>query len=510
MQKRIPTLVGLGLLVVAMVVGVIFIGQGPGVFAPRATPQTTPKKVKVTNVTDNSFTISFLTDEKTAGFVKYGTSTSDLNSQASDDRDQLSGTVGEYQLHHVTVRGLQEDSTYHYVLGTGSGAIFDNNGNPFTIKTAKRSGAPSAAKTVYGSVTNPSGGPADGAVVYVSLTGAGEMSSLVKNSGSWAIPLSNARTPDGSVYATIDDTAVLNITVQGTSENLTTTSQVAVNEAQPVPSLALGAAGNMAVANQPTTDTGAETDTLATDTQATAPSPTSTPSATTETLTVPLGSTQSGSLAGLTEELDTATDSAQTAQIDVDAGDGQEVHVTQPKIIGKAAPAVVISIEVNSETQITTSVTANENGEFELDLSQFEEELEPGEHTVTYSYTDPNTGELVTKTVTFYVAQSATKQLAQAETDQPYGSGNPYPATASPSPTATASASPTATASASPAATESGTATRSAMPSTESAVPVSGSVGTTMALAFGGLFFIISGVWSFWISSQLAKEKRLA
>ena len=491
MQKRIPTVMGLGLLVVALVVGVIFIGQGPGVFAPRATPQTTPKKIKVTNVTDNSFTISFLTDEKTAGFVKYGTEASDLKSQSSDDRDQLSGNVGEYQLHHVTVRGLQENTSYYYELGTGSGATFDNNGNPFTIKTAKRSGAPSAAKTVYGSVTNPSGGPADGSVVFVSLDGAGEMSSLVKNSGSWAIPLSNARTPDGSAYATISDTANLTIMVQGTTETLTTSTTIAVSEAQPVPSLALGSSGGQPVANQNPVST-------STPTASVVPIPVDS-----ITSAAPTGSaSSSGGLANLNNQ-PLATDSALVTEVNVEEGDGQEVAVTQPTIKGKAAPQVVISIEVNSETQITTSVTADENGEFELDLSQFEDELEPGEHTVTYSYNDPNTGELVTKTVTFFVAQSATKQLAQAETTQPFGSGNPFPAT-TPTPTATASATPSAT----PATASSEVSTRSAMPSTASGVPVSGSVGTTMALAFGGLFFIASGIWSFWISSQLAEERR--
>jgi hypothetical protein len=161
-----------------------------------------------------------------------------------------------------------------------------------------------------------------------------------------------------------------------------------------------------------------------------------------------------------------------------------------------------VSIQVNSETQITTSVTADANGMFELDLSELGKELEPGEHTVTYSYVDPNTGQSVEKTVVFFVAQSATAIVSQAQastivptptpTPTPFGSGNPYPATASATPTPT----PTP-------ATDSGTSTRSAMPSTQSGVPVSGSVGTTIALVFGGLFFIISGVWSFWISSQL-------
>lgn len=550
MQKRIPTLLGLLLLVVALVAGVFFIGQGPGVFAPRATPQTTPKKVKVTNVTDNSFTVSFLTDEKTAGFVKYGTEPSSLKSQSSDDRDQLSGTVGEYQLHHVTVRGLQENTTYHYELGTGSGATFNNNGAPFVIKTAKRSGAPSAAKTIYGSVTNAAGGPADGSIVYVSLSGAGDMSSLVKNSGSWAIPLSNARTPDGEGYANISDTAELNILAQGPQENLSSNLTVAVKDAQPVDAIALAGSNAQQMANQPgqgndsgsvvrgkpdidpnSTQSGQVTPPKPTPTSdlpvitptpspspspSTSPAPSVSPSPSVSPTASPSPSSTPGGLGGLNNNPPGGSNgfnlnngdapAGSDTVVSVNAGDGQEVITTQPKIVGKVPSKVLITIEVNSDNKIMTNATSDENGNFEIDLTELQKELEPGEHTVTYSYTDPNTGQDVVKTVTFHVAQSATKQLAQAgdnqnnqnnSENQPFGSGNPFPAT-SPSP----SPSPTPTP-----ATSSTPATRSAMPSTSSGVPVSGSVGTTMALVFGGLFFIISGAWSFWISSQLEERK---
>ena len=45
-------MLGLGVLVVALIGGLVMFGTGTGVFAPRATPQTTPKQVKITNVAD--------------------------------------------------------------------------------------------------------------------------------------------------------------------------------------------------------------------------------------------------------------------------------------------------------------------------------------------------------------------------------------------------------------------------------------------------------------------------
>ncbi len=59
MQKQIPTILGLFLLVAAIVVGLIFLGDGPGVFSPRATPEATPRQIKITNLKDNSFKFNF-------------------------------------------------------------------------------------------------------------------------------------------------------------------------------------------------------------------------------------------------------------------------------------------------------------------------------------------------------------------------------------------------------------------------------------------------------------------
>lgn len=519
--KRIPTLVGLGVLVVALIAGTLLFGQGTGVFAPRATPQTTPKKIRVTNLTDSGFTVSFLTDESTVGHVKYGTDPKKISSQASDDRDQLSGTVGKYNIHHITIRGLEPNSLYYYNLGTGSGG-FDNNGQPFSIKTTQRSGVPSAAKTVYGSVVSPSGSPAEGVVVYVKAEGVGEMSSLVKSSGSWAIPLSNARVVDGSTYAQITDENVLTLFVQGKSSSLTSQITTTVVDAQPVSNITLGQSQNLAQedysgsqgvgGDNPSNIESPE----ATDNLNLIETPEATndnpdligPPETVGGLDNILGggnseeSSASSQFSYSPEATGEASVVETVALVDLEAIEGASgssaptVDTTQPKITGKAAPNATISIQVNSDTQIDQYIVADGEGNFELDISQLEQELEPGEHSVTYSYEDPATGQTVTKTQTFYVSESAS-QLAQADTggtqEYPYSSSSPFPI-ATESTEATESAE----------ATQSAEATESA--STESAIPVSGSVGTTYALIFGGLFFILAGVWSWWIANNLEEE----
>lgn len=513
LQRQIPTILGLVILVVALGAGLFFFSDGLGVFAPRATPQTTPKNIRVSNVTDTGFTISFITDETTPGFIKYGTEPTSLRSQASDDRDQLSGSVGSYSLHHITVRGLDSNTNYYYVLGTGSQSEFDNQGAPFELKTAQRGGTPTAAKTIYGNVLNTSGGPAEGSIVYVSSDNMGDMSSLVKSSGSWAVPLSNARTTDGSGYAQVTDATILAILAQGALASEASQLTTSVANSQPVETITLGQNGNTAVAPPQVVFPSPSLTPVISPLDA-SPSPSATTSAMggLDTLATPL-STGSGTLPG------TAVATPSATVVDLTKTTIPVITTSQPTIIGEAAPNVVVNIKVNSDTQIDQQITADENGDFELDIALLEAELEPGQHSVEYSYVDPLTGNTVTKSKNFSVQPSV--QLAQASTGrtstqtdnqiaqaQPFGSGNPVPiggtstnsaVTASPNP----SPSPTASASASPISTTSG---RTSQPSTASGIPTSGSVGVTFALLLGGGFFLITGLWSYWMSRQLRGE----
>lgn len=497
-NKRIPTIIGLLILVAALILGTVFFQQGLGVFAPRATPETTPKQVRVTNVVDGFFTVSFLTEGPVVGFIKYGTEPDALRQTAADDRDALTVTTAEYTSHHITVRGLQPNTTYYYVLGTGNGTLFDNNGEPFKIVTARKSGSPTAARTLHGSVSTESGSPAEGAIVYVAVEGAGEMSSLVKNNGGWAVPLSNARTPDGAGYAAITDDTTLQLFVQGPLSSQTARGSLTAGQykSKAIPTISYGQSSidsSSAVASDmEDTETTSSMETTAME-----PEPEPTPD---------LDSSSSADLA--TDETASGSGDILVLDLSEETSEPKVVHTDQPIITGKAAPNVTINIEVHSDTQISQQIIANADGTFSLNIEELSRNLEPGEHTVKYSYTDPNSGELVEKEETFYVEpQSASANLlAQATTPTPtptptptatpFGSNNPFPINGS-----------TTSATATNSGTGSTTSTRSSQPSTSSGLPVSGSVGTTMALIFGGLFFIISGLWSFWVSRQYATEE---
>jgi len=495
-QKQFPTLIGLVFLVVALGVGVFFFGAGGlGVFAPRATPQTTPKNIKITNVTDNTFSVSFLTDETTSGFVKYGTTADNLKTQSSDDRDQLSGSVSQFSTHHMTVRNLQPSTLYYFTLGTGSTSDFNNEGEPFTVRTGALTNNTGTAKTIYGNVVTSDGRPADGSIVYVKSENMGEMSTLVKSSGSWAVALAAARTTDLNNLATFEDNTPINILVQGSLASQISQTTTTVTEAQPVASITLGGSNSAAAGVGGTSDVRGlpgegvpeiDNDILPTNiTEA----PLATPLA--EPVTDP------GQLGDLLVT-GPARISAESVIVDLTQTAPQTVTTSQPIILGTAAPNVLVTIEIHSENQVSQQLVTDENGDFVFDMSQLSTQLEPGEHTATFSYVDPTSGKTVTKTQTFTVVANTNQAATQASSTLlaqagPFSSGNPFPIT---SPTVTASASPISTRS----------ATAAARPSTQSGLPVSGSTGTTVALLMGGVFFILAGIWSYWVAQQVREN----
>jgi hypothetical protein len=517
--KQIPTILGLVILFAAMISGVFLFGQGTGVFAPRATPETTPKNIVISNVTDKAFTVSFFTDESTIGFVKYGEQEGKYDKQSSDDRDQLSGIVKDYRLHQVTVRGLQANTTYYYVLGTGSNT-FDNQGQPYIIQTAaKPSASPANNQTVYGNVFLSEQMPADGAIVFVDSVGMGTLSTLVKASGSFGLSLANAFNTAKSDYVTINEDSILNIRVQAPDPALSTRFESSLSQAQPIADIFLNNSQSLALVDNKeellapaVTSEASDSGLLVTETDASLSARLDELSTKEDLMT----SSGSSALAGMLGEVDgssTVIPPKEEETIDLSKIVNEEekpiLETTQPEIKSSGLPAnTTIRITVHSDTKIDQTIETDANGEFSLDVAALGENLEPGEHTATYSYIDPITGQEVSKTYTFMVADTATpRQLAQitdaeaipsASTSPtsavPYGSGNPYlPPTAS---ITAAIATITATAS-----------SNTAIVSTSSGTYNAGSVTETFLLLAGGFFFILAGVWSYALSAQFEPKK---
>lgn len=182
---KIPTLLGLGIIILGIVIG-IFIIIREQIFITRATPDITPKNIILTNIEDQSLTVSWQTPLEITSFLSFGPTGNEHI--AIDDRDE--NTLQTHTMHYVTFKNLQPNTTYKYRIISGK-----LKSEIFEVTTASPATAQNGQKPVIGSVLEENE-PLNEGIAYLSISGAVTQSALVKNSGNFLIPLSFTRKAD--------------------------------------------------------------------------------------------------------------------------------------------------------------------------------------------------------------------------------------------------------------------------------------------------------------------------
>ncbi len=239
-----------------------------------------PYKVRVTNVTDSAFTVSWVTDYPMAGVVFYGEKDNFLpgplgwmfKKKALDDRDFADAQTmcvekfnqqskdknpdfvvdgsnfdcenitinryGKYYTHHITVKGLDADKEYYFNVGNAFWSWRVNKGEyieneikgieKFTTKTLPIITKVESPKPAYGSIVdtyyNEWGMLVENkffdSLVFLKVEGAGGsttvLSSVSNMEGGWSVDLANARDVDGSII----NLGNSDLTFIGQAENL--------------------------------------------------------------------------------------------------------------------------------------------------------------------------------------------------------------------------------------------------------------------------------------------------
>lgn len=461
LTRRFPTILGLLLLIVAVVGGWWFITTQK----PTVAGNTVPRKVRITNVTDSKFSVSWTTPGAQAGSVEYGPVGAKLTEVAKDDRD-TGGAGGTYLSHHVTITGLQPGTQYAFRILSGSApARYDNNGSPYSITTGPTIAETPPAKSLYGEVSG-TGASAAGTLVYLTLPGAEPVSTLVTSSNNYSFSLSTIRTDDLTAYIQYDTQAtVANITLEnGTTE---TTVVVTTANAQPVPKILLGQNADYRSQVPPIAQV--------------EPLPAASAEASTTASTAPSATTP-----GIFN-VEPLAGSSQNAPSEVTlinpSTDGETVATTKPEIRGTGPSSTTLSITIHSTSATTGSVTVNADGTWSWTPTTA---LSPGQHTLTIAYKDA-AGVAKTITRTFTVSPA----LA-AEGDPAFVASPSASVKTSPSPSVKASTTPIAstTTETSPAASP-----REIIPSTESGVPVTGIITPTLMTGLLGLAIMVVGAF---------------
>src|SRR3989344_6126832 len=230
-RKKIPTLIGVVFLVAGVVAGVLLVQQRE-IFRLGASGEDSPKDVRVSNITDNAFTISWTTGRKAVGYVEWG-ETQSLGQLARQEDSSLK------YIHSVTFRQLTPSTNYFFVVNSG-GKVFNNGGVPWSVQTGPTLPVPQESLLISGTILTNTGSPAANILVYVTTGGTSQLSTTTSSNGSWIIPISSARTNTLSSYANIDpDATILDIFAQGGADGVAT-AKTYVKNANPAADITLG------------------------------------------------------------------------------------------------------------------------------------------------------------------------------------------------------------------------------------------------------------------------------
>ncbi len=358
MAKKIPTALGLLILLGGLAAGVVLVNSRQGLLT-KAGPTETPKNVKVSNLTSGGFAVSWTTDTPVTGYIKYSENPAKINSPAGDVRDQISGTSQGYTNHYVTVTGLSPEKTVYFLIGSGS-QMYDDKSKPFEVRTSKQV-IPPAEDVITGKVVGNDGSAINGAIVYAEVEGGQTQSAMTKTDGTWRLNLASSRDKEGAVLTYDPNTSLVSIFVQAGISG-TATAVTNTGKSKPVPDIVLGKNQSFV-----------ETVTI------------------TETEIASESAIKSEGFGSITQEASPqeAAEATEPASLTIlnPALNGEMIATNSPEFRGTTAPGTTIKISVHSAVELTQIIKADKNGEWAWTPP---ETLEPGLHTLTLEYTDEN------------------------------------------------------------------------------------------------------------------------
>lgn len=433
--SKIPVPLGI-LIVLFFVVGLGIAFEALSRGTARASISIEPKGIAFTNVTDAGFSVIWNTDGPASGLVTAaGPGGKKLTS--FDERD-FTGKIGKYTTHSVSVRNTTPETVYSITI-VSNGKQFSGEGSGYRVKTG-----PALTEELgpfdpsYGVVRLPDGKQAEGAIVIVTLDGAQTLSTLVKPTGSWIIPLSGVRTEDLSHMLPFSDKLFETITVR--LGDLETHALTDTFNDSPVPDMTLGQPYDFR--NQQTRKPTAKQ---------------------TADASVKTGPPQTAQPAVLGAQITNGVTQKNTTKIAITQPvNGSRLVSNLPLFQGLGIPgkSIVLTIGMKNPLTGTTSVLADGTWRYTAPKA-----LASGKQSVTVITQDAR-GKTVALTHQFEIFKSGSQVLGQATPS----------ATLEPTPSGTPSASPTAEMTPTPTTTVAG-----------APLPTSGSILPTLILIIMGI-----------------------
>ena len=398
-NKRIPTVLGIILILLGIPL-TTFLIKNQTALKSRASNSENPQNVKVTNISNRSFTITYQTDIPATGSVSYGRNKK-LGESELEDVDKEKGSFSPKKIHSISVKKLTPATKYYLAIISGT-STFLNNGVPFEAATgsdissasAKSDLASAKQNDIKGKIVLPDGNFPSEALVYLNTQNSQLLSSAIDKNGKFSFSLKELRTDQLSSYFNLSDNTVFKIFA--TNGSLKSNALISLSQADSIPTITLSNDYDFTEVSSLVASKSA---------QSGFPSISSSKSSTPEIL---------------------------------NPKENQFFTDQKPQFRGTSLPNEKVEIIIHSEEQITSQVTADSNGNWTYKPPT---NLSTGVHTITIKTRD-SSGILTTITQSFtifaagsQVSESATPSATPTQKTTPTSTPSPTIVVLIPTPT---------------------------------------------------------------------------
>lgn len=234
-NTRIPTVLGI-ILVILGIPLTTFLIKNQTALKSKASNSEKPQNVKVTNISDRSFTITYQTDAPATGSISYGRNKK-LGESELEDLDKEKGSFSPKKIHSMSVKKLTPATKYYLVIISGT-STFLNNGVPFEATTGSNISSASAKRNdMKGKIVLPDGNFPSEALVYLNAENSQLLSSTVDKNGMFRFSLKELRTDDLSSYFNVQDNTVFKISA--TNGSLKSSALSSLSQTGSIPTITL-------------------------------------------------------------------------------------------------------------------------------------------------------------------------------------------------------------------------------------------------------------------------------
>lgn len=185
-SKRRKELIIIGILLIGLPI-IIFGGYQVYQLIVRASEDSKPKNVVISNLTTSSVTISWTTDGQS-----YGSVIPVLNGEEKTPVTDVKRGNKKRYTHHIILETLDPNTEYQFIIISNRDRYQSEGSKNFVFKTAPQSATSPTPSSIYGSVNGASG---DDLVVYALLKdqSAYPISTVISTGGNWLLDISSFR-----------------------------------------------------------------------------------------------------------------------------------------------------------------------------------------------------------------------------------------------------------------------------------------------------------------------------